>query len=130
MVTQQVVKERGGLRTAFKVAIVLNALAVLTQGVTAGQLLSGAGTAAHGMGAGAVHVAGLLVAITGVLAWKPGRGAGWPALVGVAILLLGFAQSMTGGSGATAVHVPLALAIFGLSVWLAVWAFSPRMSRM
>ncbi|MFI6495790.1 hypothetical protein [Nonomuraea typhae] len=126
MVTQQ----RGGLSTAFRVAIVVNALAVLAQAVTAGQLLSGAAPAAHGMGAGAVHVAGLLLAVTGVLAWRPGGGAGWPALAGLAVLLLGFGQSMTGGSGATAVHVPLGVSIFGLSVWLLVWSFSPRVSRI
>lgn len=122
----QVVKERSGFRTTFKVIAALNGLAVLAQAVTAGQVLSGADSGMHGMGAGAVHLLGLLLVVSGGLAWRPGRGPGWPALVGTAILLLGFVQSMSGGSGATELHVPLGMTIFGLSVWLVVWAFSPR----
>ncbi|MET9340656.1 MULTISPECIES: hypothetical protein [unclassified Nonomuraea] len=114
--------------TPFKILALLNVAAVLAQAVTAGQLLSGGGSALHGMGAGAVHTVGLLLLIVGVLVWRPGRGPGWPALAGLAILLLGFVQSATGGSGVTALHVPLGMTIMGLSVWLAVWAFTPARS--
>ncbi|GAA3468630.1 hypothetical protein GCM10018965_031830 [Nonomuraea roseola] len=114
--------------TPFKIFTAVNVVAVLLQAFTAGQLLGGAGSAMHGTGAGAVHVAGLLLLVTGVLMWRPGRGPGWPALASLAILLLGFVQSATGGSGAVALHVPLGMAIMGISVWLAVWAFTPSRS--
>ncbi|MEV1177615.1 hypothetical protein [Nonomuraea sp. NPDC049784] len=121
MVTQ--VAKGSGYVTAFKAVVVLNTLSVLVQAVTAGQLMSGGGATAHGTGALAVHVLGLAQLVTAVLLWRPGRGAGWPALVSLAVLLLGFAQSALGGSGVLAVHVPLAMALFGLSVWLLVWAW-------
>ncbi|GAA3237347.1 hypothetical protein [Nonomuraea helvata] len=127
MVTQ--VAKGSGYVTAFKAVVVLNTLSVLAQAVTAGQLMSGGGVGAHGMGALAVHVLGLAQLVAAVLLWRPGRVAGWPALVSLAVLLLGFLQSAMGGSGVLAVHVPLAMAIFGLSVWLLVWAWRPSPAR-
>ncbi|HEX4817288.1 MAG TPA: hypothetical protein VFV66_31490 [Nonomuraea sp.] len=121
MVTE--VARRSGYVAAFKIVAALNALAVLAQAVTAGQLMSGGGAGAHGIGAGAVHVMGLVLLASAVLLWRPGRGAGWPALAALAVLLLGFVQSMLGGSGAVAAHVPLGMGLFGLSVWLLVWAW-------
>ncbi|WP_049567216.1 hypothetical protein [Nonomuraea sp. SBT364] len=122
MVTE-VAPRTNGYLTAFKAAAVLNAAAVLLQAVTAGQLMEGAGRALHGAGAGAVHVLGLALLVTAVLVWRPGRGPIWPAAVSLAVLLLGMVQSMAGGSGAVAVHVPLGMALFGLSVWLLAWSF-------
>lgn len=121
MVSQ--VAKGGAYMTAFKVVVVLNTLSVLVQAVTAGQLMSGGGAGAHGMGSFVVHGLGLLQLIAAVLVWRPGRGAGWPALVSLLVLLLGFVQSAMGGSGVMAVHVPLGMTIFGLSVWLLVWAW-------
>ncbi|TMR89163.1 hypothetical protein [Nonomuraea basaltis] len=121
MATQ--VARGSGYVTAFKAVAVLNTLAVLVQAVTAGQLMSGGEAGLHGMGAAPVHVLGLAQLVVAVLVWRPGRGAGWPALVSLAVLLLGFVQSMLGGSGAVAAHVPLGMALFGLSVWLLVWAW-------
>lgn len=121
MVTQ--VARASGYLTAFKAVALLNMVAVLVQAVTAGQLMSGAAGGPHGAGAGAVHLLGLVQLVVAVLLWRPGRGAGWPALVSLAVLLLGFVQSMLGGSGAVAAHVPLGMALFGLSVWLVVWSW-------
>ncbi|MFI6742766.1 hypothetical protein ACIBI9_58575 [Nonomuraea sp. NPDC050451] len=109
--------------TAFKAVVVLNTLSVLAQAVTAGQLMSGGGVGTHIMGAVTMHVLGLVQLVSAVLLWRPGRGAGWPALVSLAVLLLGLVQSAVGGKGVVAVHVPLAMALFGLSVWLLVWAW-------
>ncbi|NRQ40117.1 hypothetical protein HII36_51085 [Nonomuraea sp. NN258] len=121
MVSQ--VAKGNGYMTAFKGVAALSMASVLVQAVTAGQLMSGSGAGIHGAGAGAVHVLGLLQLVAAVLVWRPGRGAGWPALVALAVLLLGFVQSMLGGSGAITGHVPLGMAIFGLNVWLVVWAW-------
>ncbi|WP_214324576.1 hypothetical protein [Nonomuraea sediminis] len=124
MVTQ--VAKGSGYLTAFKAVTVLNTLAVLVQAVSAGMLLSGGGSGLHGTGALAVHVLGLIQLVTAVLLWRPGRGPGWPALAALVVLLAGFVQSALGGSGVVLVHVPLGMAIFGLSVWLLVWSYSPR----
>ncbi|MFI7447350.1 hypothetical protein ACIBQX_07605 [Nonomuraea sp. NPDC049714] len=121
MVTQ--VARASGYLTAFKAVALLYMVAVLVQAVTAGQLLSGATGGLHGVGAGAVLLLGLAQLVVAVLLWRPGRGAGWPALVSLAVLLLGLVQSMLGGSGAVAAHVPLGMALFGLSVWLVVWSW-------
>ncbi|MBF8193738.1 hypothetical protein ITP53_50290 [Nonomuraea sp. K274] len=109
--------------TAFKAVTVLNTLSVLAQAVTAGQLMSGGDASLHGLGAGAVHGLGLVQLIAAVLLWRPGRGAGWPVPVSLAVLLLGFVQSMLGGSGAMAAHVPVGMTLFGLSVWLLAWSW-------
>ncbi|MEU4575040.1 hypothetical protein ACBI99_30260 [Nonomuraea sp. ATR24] len=122
MVTE-VAPRTSGYLTAFKAVALLNAAAVLLQAVTAGQLMEGAGRALHGAGAGAVHLLGLALVVSAVLVWRPGRGPLWPSLVGLAVLLLGLVQSMVGGSGAVAVHVPLGMVLFGLSVWLLAWTF-------
>ncbi|MEV0385178.1 hypothetical protein [Nonomuraea sp. NPDC050643] len=121
MVTQVV--KGSGYATAFKAVAALNTLSVLAQAVTAGQLMSGGGGSLHGVGATAVHVLGLAQLVVAVLLWRPGRGAGWPALVSLAVLLLGFVQSAMGGSGVVTVHVPLGMTLFGLSVWLLVWSW-------
>jgi hypothetical protein len=123
VVTQVV--QRSGYLTAFRAAALLNAAAVLFQAVTAGQMLGGAGPGMHGAGSGAVHVLGLVLLVTAVLLWRPGRGAGWPALVSLVALLLGFVQTMLGGSGQVLVHVPLGAALFGVSVWLVTWSWRP-----
>ncbi|SEG91142.1 hypothetical protein SAMN05444920_107202 [Nonomuraea solani] len=121
MVTEVV--KRSGYATAFQVVAALSTLSVLAQAVTAGQLMSGGAESPHGVGATAVHVLGLAQLVVAVLLWRPGRGAGWPALVSLAVLLLGFVQSAMGGSGVVTVHVPLGMALFGLSVWLLVWSW-------
>jgi hypothetical protein len=121
-VVTQVAKDSGYL-TAFKYLTTLSMLSVLVQAVTAGQLMSGGAQGLHGAGAFVVHVLGLLQLVAAVLVWRPGRGVGWLALASLGVLLLGFVQSALGGSGAVAVHVPLGMTIFGLSVWLVVWAW-------
>jgi hypothetical protein len=117
------VAKGSGYLSAFKILTVLNTLSVLVQAVTAGQLLSGGSGGLHGTGALFVLVLELAQLVAAVLMWRPGRGAGWPALAGLGVLLLGFVQSTLGGAGLVAVHVPLGVALFGLSVWLLVWAW-------
>ncbi|MEV0586398.1 hypothetical protein [Nonomuraea sp. NPDC050310] len=115
-----------GFHTAFAYLATLGCVAVMVQAITAGQLVDGGSTAMHGIGAGAVHLVQLGQLVAAVLLWRPGRGPAWPAVVSLVILLAGFAQSATGGSGAVAVHVPLGVTVFGLSVWATVWAWSRR----
>lgn len=118
------VRAGNGTLLTLRVLIVAQAAAILAQAVFAGMFLNGdeALRDVHGTGAGAVHLFGLLQLIAAIVYWRPGRGPGWPVLVSLALLLLGIAQSATGGSGAVAVHVPLGMSLFGLTVWLVVWA--------
>jgi hypothetical protein len=120
--------ERSGLHLALRIFITLQAAAILFQGVTAGQLLNGTDSMkdVHASGAAAVHLTALVQLVLAILWWRPGRGAGWPALVSLLIALLGFVQSAVGGSHNLAVHVPLGMALLGVSVAILVWAWSPR----
>lgn len=113
----------GALRTL----IVLEGLAILAQALFAGMFLGGdkAMLAAHGTGALVVQVLSLLLLIAAVLYWRPWHGSGFPALASLALLIAGIAQSTTGGEHVTSVHVPLGMAMFGLVIWLAVWALRP-----
>ncbi|PRX96165.1 hypothetical protein [Allonocardiopsis opalescens] len=122
------VPRRHGFLIALRVAVGAHAAMVLLQAASAGGLLSGADGmwAVHGAGAGAVHVLGLVQLVAAVLYWRPGGGPPWPAWASLALLLLGMAQSAVGGSGAVAVHVPLGVAVFGLTVWMLTWAMAAR----
>lgn len=86
------------------------------------------GRSLHGTGATFVHVTGLLLLIAAIVLWRPGRGPGWPAWISALILLAGFAQSMTGGSGNLLVHVPLAMGLVVVATWLTGWSWSRRPS--
>jgi hypothetical protein len=109
----------------------LNGLAILAQALFAGMFIGGdaAMRSVHGTGAFVVLVLGLLQLVVAVLYWRPWRGSGFPALLSLVLLLAVVVQSITGGSGVTAVHVPLGMAMFGLVIWLTVWALRPATTR-
>ena len=122
-VTRSVPRGLGALRTL----IVLDGLAILAQALFAGMFIGGdsAMVAVHGTGAFVVLLLSLLLLIAAVLHWRPWRGSGFPALASVALVAATIVQSITGGAHVTSVHVPLGLAMFGLVIWLAVWAWRP-----
>jgi hypothetical protein len=55
-----------------------------------------------------------------VLVWRPGRGPGWPALASLALLLAEEFQMGFGYARLLGLHVPLGVAIFGLTVVMVV----------
>lgn len=116
---------------ALRVLIVLTGLAILAQALFAGMFLGGDAGMREVHGAGAPVVLGLSVIqlVVAVLYWRPWRGSGFPALASLVLVIATVGQAMTGGSGATAVHVPLGMLMFGLVVWLAVWALRRPVSR-
>src|SRR5690606_9306184 len=69
---------------------------------------------------------GLATVVAGVLIRRPGRGPLWPTLAALAVLLVGFVQSMLGGSGDLALHVPMGVALTALATWLTAWSWTRR----
>lgn len=120
--------ERSGLHLALRIFITLQTAAILFQAVTAGEYLNGTDSMkkVHSTGSAFVHVTALVLLILAIVWWRPRRGPGWPALVSLLVLLLGFAQSAVGQSHNLAVHVPLGMTLMGLSAAFMVWFWLPR----
>jgi hypothetical protein len=102
--------------------VLLHAALVLTQAALAGQFLSGHETwlRVHETNAGIIQLVGLVQLVVAVLVWRPGGGPGWPALASLALLLAEEFQIGFGYARLLALHVPLGVAIFGLTVALLV----------
>jgi hypothetical protein len=111
------------LASALRAAVLVEAALVLVQAVLAGRLLTGESDARalHGyLGTEVLTLVALIQLVLAVLVWRPGNGPGWPALASLALVgALGF-QIVLGYEGQVSLHVPLGVAIFGLTVALAV----------
>jgi len=98
---------------------------VLAQGVLAGRFLTGDGDALglhERLGTEVLTLVAAVSFVLAVLVWRPGRGPGWPAL---AALIGGLAipfQIVFGFERRLELHVPLAIAIFGLYLSVALVA--------
>ncbi|WP_223167422.1 hypothetical protein [Nonomuraea sp. SYSU D8015] len=69
----------------------------------------------------------LVQIVLAVLVWRPGRGAGWPALASVALFVAGGLQHVTWlWLGA---HLPTGVLLFGLVAAVLFWAWSPAAAR-
>lgn len=128
----------GGLRV-FTALTGLTTLSILTQAVLAGEFVSQGGKAgwisAHSYVAVVVMVFALGTAVAG---WSSGlrREAPqlWQAAAALFVLTaiqtgIGHAITDGGTDGLIVVHVPLALVIFGITVWLSVQSAALRRSR-
>ena len=102
--------------------VLLHAVLVLTQAALAGQFLAGHGAwlRVHETNAGIIQLVGLVQLVVAVLLWRPGRGPGWPALASLALLVAEELQIGFGYARVLALHVPLGVAIFGLTVAMLV----------
>ena len=111
-----------------RVVVTLWAVLVFIQPVLAGQFLDGNDdlVAVHGMNAAFVLLIALVMFIVAVLLWRPGRGAVWPVGASALLLVVVFAQSILGGFGLLAVHVPLGVLLFGSAVAMLGWVWSRR----
>ncbi|GAA2413979.1 hypothetical protein [Nonomuraea africana] len=126
-----------GLLYTLRVLVFAHAASLLVAAMFAGQALVFTDTGivadlgvaeTHVMIGMVSHLIGLLQVVAAVLYWRPGRGAGWPALASLALLLLGFAQHFLLAIGLGA-HVPNGVLMFGLLALITVWAWSPAASR-
>lgn len=116
MATQTTAHARRG-SSFLHIAIALQTLTVFVQAVSAGLLLATSyGETVHGVGARVMYGASMLYVLAAVLAWKPGGGSPRPVWYASGFLVLASVQVVLGIAHVPAVHVPLGVAMFGLSV--------------
>ncbi|MER6945166.1 hypothetical protein ABT294_14170 [Nonomuraea sp. NPDC000554] len=118
-----------GLLYGLRVVVVAQAVALLVAASLAGQAVQAGGALieSHVMAGLVVHLVALVQIVLAVLVWRPGRGAGWPALASVALFVVGLAQHVTWlWLGA---HLPNGVALCGLITAVLIWAWSPRAAR-
>ncbi|MFC9343886.1 hypothetical protein ACFT0G_31620 [Streptomyces sp. NPDC057020] len=108
----------GGRFTGFvRVSIALQTAAIFFQAVTAGMALtSEVGSTLHDLGSKGMYAMSMLYLLAAVLAWRPGGGPARPALYATGFLLLGTLQVVMGVYHVMAVHLPLGVLMFGLSM--------------
>ncbi|MEV7370824.1 hypothetical protein AB0O51_08065 [Streptomyces sp. NPDC090301] len=114
-----VVAGRGGGRfTGFvRVSVALQTAGIFFQAVTAGTALtSEVGSTLHDLGSKGMYAMSMLYLLAAVLAWRPGGGPARPALYATGFLLLGTLQVVMGVYHVMAVHLPLGVLMFGLSM--------------
>lgn len=115
--TQQRDRSGIGISRALHLVLRLLAVAVFTQAVFAGLFLDGNGSwlAWHEANASLIQLLALVQALLAVGVWRTGRGPGWLALAGVVLLLAVVVQAGAGYNHQLALHVPLGVAILGLT---------------
>ncbi|MFI0352664.1 hypothetical protein [Actinomadura sp. 9N407] len=98
---------------------------VLLQAALAGMFVTGdVGMLAwHRNNAGVTHALLYVQSVAAVLLWRPGRGPSWPAWASGALVAAETAQVALGQSRVIAAHIPLGMAIFGVSALLTVWTW-------
>ncbi|MEV6348661.1 hypothetical protein [Actinoplanes sp. NPDC051851] len=113
----------------FRLVMSTAAVLLFDQAVFAGQFLAGSYPALHTHRANAT-VAGITVlaaALSGLLLWRPGRGPLWPLAGSLVLFALIAAQIAIGFARLLTLHIPLGVAIIGLSIGLAIraWRLDP-----
>ncbi|MFI8003426.1 hypothetical protein [Streptomyces sp. NPDC086010] len=100
-----------------RTAIALQTLTIFLQAVSAGLLLTTSyGELLHSVGARVMYGASMLYVLAATLAWKPGGGPLRPVLYACGFLVLASVQVVLGIAHVPAVHLPLGVLMFGLSV--------------
>ncbi|MEV7242967.1 hypothetical protein AB0N92_17190 [Streptomyces sp. NPDC093248] len=116
MATQVTPNGRRGA-SFLQIAIALQTLTIFLQAVSAGLLLTSSyGQTLHGVGARVMYGATMLYVLAAVLAWKPGGGSPRPVWHASGFLVLASVQVVLGIAHVPSVHLPLGVAMFGLSV--------------
>jgi hypothetical protein len=122
-------------RRTFAVLAGLTSLSILLQGIFAGVFIEpgvhSGWLNAHNVNADIATALGVLTAVyAGILGSRIGRaivtGSAVLALLLIAQTAIGHAIAGSGDNSLTAVHVPLALLAFGLTIWLSARARAIR----
>lgn len=114
-------RSRRWVAIPFRVVVAVHVLLVFTQAALAGSSLVGDAAALrlHEInGTGVLMPVTLVLFVLAMLVWRPGRGPAWPVLATVLLLVAQVLQISYGFAGRLALHVPLGVAIFGLSLAL------------
>ncbi|MFJ9697038.1 hypothetical protein [Kitasatospora sp. NPDC101183] len=110
-----------------RLAIALQTFTIFLQATSAGLLLSTSyGETLHSAGARVMYAASMLYLLAAVLAWKPGGGPLRPVGHATGFLLLASAQVVLGIAHVPAVHLPLGVLMFGLSLVAALRSMTPQ----
>lgn len=115
----QVTSTANARRTSsfLRITIALQTLTIFLQAISAGLLLTSPyGETLHSAGARVMYGASMLYVLAAVLAWKPGGGSPRPVRHATGFLALASAQVVLGIAHVPAVHLPLGVLMFGLSV--------------
>ncbi|MGC5539896.1 hypothetical protein ACPYPE_04380 [Streptomyces griseus] len=100
-----------------RIAIALQTLTIFLQAVSSGLLMTTAyGEVLHSVGARVMYGASMLYVLAAVPAWKPGGGSPRPVLHASGFLALASVQVAVRIAHVPAVHLPLGVLMFGLSV--------------
>ncbi|MFF7590945.1 hypothetical protein ACFZCK_26010 [Kitasatospora purpeofusca] len=103
--------------TLLRSSIAAQTLAIFYQATTAGLLLSTSyGETLHSVGARVMYGASMVYLLAAVLAWRPGGGPARPILYATGFLVLASVQVVLGVTHHPALHVPLGVLMFGLSL--------------
>ncbi|MEU8106610.1 hypothetical protein AB0C18_23105 [Nonomuraea muscovyensis] len=119
-----------GLLYGLRIAVVAHAAALVVAASLAGQAVQAGGGAmaeSHVMAGMLSHLVAIAQVVLAVLVWRPGRGAGWPALAGVVLLIAEMGQHFTWAM--LGAHLPNGVVMFGLTTAILVWAWSPGAAR-
>ncbi|MEU6864278.1 hypothetical protein ABZ924_13540 [Streptomyces sp. NPDC046876] len=116
MTVQPMAQQRSRF-TFLQAATALQTLTLFLQAVSAGLLLfTSHGELLHGIGARVMYGASMLYVLAAVLAWRPGGGSPRPIAYASGFLLLASVQVVLGIARMAALHVPLGVLMFGLSM--------------
>ncbi|MFE6750212.1 hypothetical protein ACFVGM_30470 [Kitasatospora purpeofusca] len=103
--------------TFLRAGLAAQTLAIFYQATTAGLLLSTSyGETLHSVGARVMYGASMVYLLAAVLAWRPGGGPARPILYATGFLVLASVQVVLGVTHHPALHVPLGVLMFGLSL--------------
>lgn len=114
---------------SLRVTATLHLVTVLGQAVIAGMFVTGEVDmlAHHNLGATITTVLVGLQLIAAITLWRPGRGPLWPLGASALQLTLVNIQFVLGQERQIAMHIPLAMVIFGLAVSMTAWTWrGPR----
>ncbi|TXS49924.1 hypothetical protein [Streptomyces sp. t39] len=116
MATQVTADARRGV-PFLPIAIALQTVTIFLQAVSAGLLLTTSyGETLHSVGARVTYGASMLHLLAAVAAWKPGGGSPRAVLHASGFLVLASVQVVLGIAHVPAVHLPLGVLMFGLSL--------------
>lgn len=110
---------------SLRVTATLHLVTVLGQAVIAGMFVTGQVDllAHHNLGAMITTALVGLQLIAAIALWRPGRGPLWPLGVSVLQVALVNVQIVLGQERMVAMHIPLAMVVFGMAVSMTAWTW-------